>query len=88
MIRCSLINKLAKAHTIIKDDRLGEIFVSCPLNSKQICLWCCLHISNQANPMTRIMSAERNPSYVDFSVVVERDWDSIWETCSKCSNHS
>lgn len=85
-MECSLSKKLKSEHAR-KDEPRYSVFLNCPLiNGKQICLWCCLHICDIAEPLGRGDSAALHPTYE--SVVAketDRDWDEIWYTCSRCS---
>jgi hypothetical protein len=86
-MKCTLVNKVPTEHANMKDPRLGEIFMNCPLfNGKQICFWCCLHIADLARPLTRETAQDTHPEYGCVTATTERDWDSLWQTCSKCSN--
>jgi hypothetical protein len=64
-------------------------YLNCPLlGGRQICLWCCLHISDIANPLTRVWAGEKNQEYLDILKLLppERaDWDLMWSTCYRCS---
>jgi len=81
MMKCSQ----AARHAV--ENTRQNIFMNCSLfNGKQICLWCCLHLVDLAAPTTRVYSEENHPEYGTVTRQLERDWDSIWETCSKCVN--
>ena len=75
---------LKKNHN--KAGRLGGSYLICPLLGKEICFWCCLHISDRANPLLR-GNAEAG-DYEDITDMTNRTWDSIWEVCSKCQKTS
>lgn len=85
-MKCTLRGKLKSEHANVKDSRYLEQYMKCPLFSdRQICLWCCLHISDIAEPMKRTIASEKFPGYHNtVGDLVGRDWDSIQSTCSKC----
>lgn len=88
-MRCSLENTLKSEHEKIKDRRYAEQYVNCPLfNSKQICYWCCLHISEQGDPFTRARASDNFPAYAEKipELAMNRGWDDIWQVCSKCAS--
>ena len=81
---CSLEKKLKKEHAEMKNPKLAGVIVNCPIIGKQICLWCCLHISDAANPQTRNHTLDVFPNMVVAEEVAERSFDSMSETCSRC----
>lgn len=85
-MKCTLARKLKSEHEKVKDARYLEQFMKCPLLSgRQVCLWCCLHISDIANPGKRPVASEKFPNYFNhIGDETGRDWDSIQSTCSKC----
>ncbi len=87
-MKCTLLGSVPKEHESMRDEKYGEIFMHCSLfNNRQICLWCCLHIIDWANPMNRAVARESHLEYdKPVTTLAGREWDEIWETCSKCSN--
>jgi len=82
---CALSKELKEEHAGMRDQRLGEIIVQCPILSKQICFWCCLHVHDITNPLSRNYASELNPNLVKTVVAQSgRDLDSMWETCARC----
>ena len=77
-------------HTKVKDTRYIEHFVTCPLIEKDICIWCCLHISDLANPRTREIADAAQTEYSDLITNEQLskfvDWDGVWTNCFKCIN--
>lgn len=88
LMQCSLRKEAPKEHKSITDSRYAETFVECPLfNNKQICLWCCLHICDLADPMTRPRAREDHQEYVELlDRLTGRELDSVQETCYRCRN--
>lgn len=62
-------------------------FVKCPLfNGRYICYWCCLHISDIAEPAHRSDASEKHPDYYNYVTdTTGREWDEVWTVCSRCS---
>ena len=85
---CYLEKHLKEEHASIKDPRYGNIIFGCPVfGGKQICMWCCLHIRDVANALTRNYATDHHPNYAVIAPEVsERSLDSIWETCARCHN--
>lgn len=81
---CSLQNKLKKEHASMVNPKLAEVIFECPVVGKQICLWCCLHIADAADPLKRGYTLDMFPDMVKVEEESGRDLDSIWETCSRC----
>ena len=82
---CALENHLVEEHANMRDKRLGTIIHTCPVVDRQICLWCCLHMYDAANPLSRNQASDRFPEFVSKTCELSgRDLDSIWETCSRC----
>lgn len=87
---CVLKKHLKKEHEEMRLPAYGEMIESCPLLGKQICFWCCLHISHIAQPATRNMSIDYNPGYAEKIVKIadREDWDDVWVTCSQCGRRA
>jgi len=88
-MNCILKDKLPHEHAVAdtKDARYRGTFVNCPLfNSRQICLWCCLHICDIGEPLKR---GDAGIAHPEFESIVPgeslRSWDEIWQVCSRCS---
>lgn len=84
---CILKKDLKEAHEKITDIRYAEQFVNCPLfDGKQICYWCCLHISEIGEPLKRVRASETHPDYYEnIPTLADRSgWDECWQVCSKC----
>ena len=87
-MKCSLEKMLLRQHNHEEERKqmLGGSFVKCPLLDKQICLWCCLHIKDQAAPMTKVNASERFKDYQSLSPeTLRRTWDEVWSVCAVCS---
>lgn len=88
-MKCVLEDKAPHEHEVARGKPVyyRETFIHCPLlNGRQICLWCCLHICDIATPLNRGDYQIAHPEYA--SLLPEecgRDWDEIWQVCSKCS---
>jgi len=83
---CYLEEHLPKEHA---DPRASERVakLSCPIFDRQICLWCCLHIHDVADPLQRNRAGIFHPGYAEKAPELsERDLDGIWETCSRCQH--
>jgi len=92
MMNCVLTKNLPQVHKDLKDDSkkrgLAESFVMCPLfNDRQICVWCCLHIVEQANP-NKQFAAELNPHYEKLTDQIGKHWEEVWGTCGPCGNNT
>ncbi len=83
-MECLLKNKLKPEHELMQNKQLGGITFQCPLLNKQICLYCCLHISAIANPTTRNTARDFNPSYENL---LGEDFQTMWDRCSSCANN-
>ena len=84
---CFLKKHLKEEHANMRDPRHGNISMVCPIFDRQICMWCCLHVRDVANPLTRNHATDQHPNYaIKASELSERSLDSIWETCSSCHN--
>lgn len=81
---CSLQKKMKKEHAEMANPKLAGVMVTCPIIGKQICLWCCLHISDAANALSRNHTLELYPGLYEVEKVAERSFDSMSETCSRC----
>lgn len=84
---CSLKKKFD--HDNIPKQQYADIMFKCPIIDKQICLWCCLHISEVADPKSRMIASESLNSvsyYENIPKQTLRDWDDMWVTCGKCRN--
>jgi len=81
---CSLYKDLKEEHDTMKNPKLAGVIHSCPVIGKQICLWCCLHIADAADPMSRNNMLDKYPNLVKVEEISGRNFDSIWETCSRC----
>jgi hypothetical protein len=81
---CSLSKTLKKYHEDMKNPKLAGVIHHCPVIGKQICLWCCLHIADAAEPMKRMHTLDIYPDMMKVEEISGRDLDSIWETCSRC----
>jgi len=86
-MECILAKKIIGEHKNIKDERYATTFLNCPLfDGRQICLWCCLHIRDIADPIRRGDYSLAHPDYEStVSADSRRDWDEIWSICGKCS---
>jgi len=83
-MNCSL-KKLS--HNNISKPQYAETFFKCPIVDRQICLWCCLHIGELADPKTRLHASEFSTEYDEkIPKITTRDWDDMWVTCQKCRN--
>jgi len=89
-MNCVLKKTLKVEHDRMRDPRLGEILFQCPLIDKQICYWCCLHIYDAAQPVTRVSATDSNPAYAGkiISLSGREDLDAVWATCSKCGRRA
>jgi hypothetical protein len=86
-MKCVLEAKTPKEHSNITKEEYGNIMVNCPLiNGRQICLWCCFHISDMCKPTTRPLATDNHPEYYVIEKITNRDFDDLWRTCSQCSN--
>ena len=84
--KCALIKELKEEHAEIKVPQHGTMMVTCPLLSKQICLWCCLHISEVADPLKRTRAVNTHPRYAEVvTKLTGRTLESIAQTCNGCS---
>lgn len=81
---CSLYKLLKKEHDAMANKNLSDVIVDCPVIGKQICLWCCLHISDAATPLTREHTLNMYPGIAKVQEISGRDFDSINETCARC----
>ncbi len=82
---CALKQDLQKEHETMKEG-YGEKDLFCPMLSRQICLWCCLHIHQIADPQKRAVASENFPGYERVaSEMARKSWDQIWEQCSRCN---
>ncbi len=86
-MECILVNKAVGEHKNIKDERYANKFLNCPLfSSRQICLWCCLHIRDIADPIRRGDYSLAHPEYESLiPAETTMDWDEVWSICGKCS---
>ena len=87
---CVLKKHLKKEHEEMRTPAMEEMTYICPLMDRQICMWCCLHISHIAQPITRTMTADHNAGYADkiVALVGSMDWDDVWTTCSQCGRRA
>jgi hypothetical protein len=84
---CSLEKELRSEHKNMSNPAYAEIIINCPVLSRQICLWCCLHICDAANPITRSHAVEIFPRISEVvSEMSGRDLDDIFKTCGACRN--
>jgi len=84
---CFLEKHLKEEHAAMKNPKLGGIVMTCPVLGCQICMWCCLHIRDVANPLSRNYATDHHPNYaIKVPELSERNLDSIWETCARCHN--
>lgn len=89
---CTLRKGLKKEHENISNPIYApggvgaETMWICPLMGRQICHWCCLHIYNVAQPITRATASDYNPGYANniARLTGRADLDDIWSTCSQC----
>ena len=82
---CSLHKEFKKEHAEMKNPKFSGVILTCPVIGKQICLWCCLHIADAADPMRRNRTTDQFPNFVaNLPKLADRELDSIWETCSRC----
>jgi hypothetical protein len=81
---CSLEQILKEEHESMKNPKFAGIIQDCPVLGKQICLWCCLHIADAADPMKRNRTLDLFPNLVKIEEEAGRRFDSIWETCARC----
>jgi len=81
---CSLEPMLKKAHAEMRNPKLGNIILHCPVLNRQICLWCCLHLADAGDPKKREHMLNLYPELMDVQKVSNRDFDSMFETCSRC----
>uniref|UniRef100_A0A6M3K5R4 Uncharacterized protein n=1 Tax=viral metagenome TaxID=1070528 RepID=A0A6M3K5R4_9ZZZZ len=81
---CSLKKLLPEYHENMKNPKLASVMSTCPILGKQICLWCCLHICDVADPMKRNRALDNFPDLVKVEEESGRAFDSMWETCSRC----
>lgn len=84
---CSLLKLAPVEHGKIKDVRYAQTFLNCPLlDGKQLCLWCCLHIRDIAEPLNRGAYSEAHPEYEALlPKLSDKSWDEIVSVCSKCA---
>ena len=76
-------------HASMRSPRYSEVAMHCPLVSGSICLWCCLHISNLANPMKRTQAVDNAKGYSEIATIArKKDLDEVWSYCSKCSSRA
>jgi len=55
---------------------------SCPLSGMNICLWCCLHVHDRANPWDPYNSDK-------YEMVAEElgmTWEEVWARCAHCGS--
>ena len=85
-MNCALESYLEKEHENMREPRLGTIIVNCPIFGRQICYWCCLHVQDMSNPLTRPNAEVFNPRYKEVINKIRPDitLDGCWETCSSC----
>lgn len=82
---CALEKILVEEHANMKNQRFRNIVSMCPVVGRQICLWCCLHTHDVADPLSRNYASEMFPNLsIEISKISGRGLDSIWETCSVC----
>lgn len=88
---CVLHKKLKKEHDKILIDRpmFATNFVQCPLFwDRQLCLWCCLHIIDQAHPRQRQFASQLFPQYETLaSKELSKSWDEVWSVCGSCKHN-
>jgi len=84
---CYLKKELKEEHANMKNPKLESVVFMCPVLSRQICMWCCLHIRDVSNPMSRNYAIDHHPKYaIKAAELSGRSLDSIWETCARCHN--
>lgn len=85
---CYLKKHLKEEHENMRDASYGSIIFTCSVfEGSHICMWCCLHTRDVANPLTRNYAVDHHPDYaIKSPEISKRDLDSIWETCSRCHN--
>ena len=81
---CSLESTLKEAHASMRNPKLGNITHHCPILDKQICLWCCLHIADAGDVKQREHMLNMYPELMDVQKISHRDFDSMFQTCSRC----
>ena len=81
---CSMRNDIDHKNA---NQKYTKSFTTCALrNGRKICYWCCLHISDIADPSRREDAANKHPDYADFIANnTTRDWDECWSVCNRCS---
>lgn len=86
---CVISKILPKEHAKaeVKNPTLTNNMIVCPLfNDRQICMWCCVHIYDQADP-SKVFSSDFNPHYYDLiSEVLKMSIEEVWRHCSGCGN--
>lgn len=84
-MKCSLAG--TQAHGSMKNPKLGGNIWMCPVLGRQICQWCCLHIADVANPLSREYASRNFPEYAEkVPEISGRELDNVWETCGRCRN--
>ena len=84
-IQCSLKSEINHDNAA---EKYTTQFIPCPLfDGKQICYWCCLHISEIAQPTSRVRMSEQHPEYFNKIKALSGRvaWDDINDLCSQCS---
>jgi hypothetical protein len=78
---------MKEEHENMSNPKFGGITFMCPVIGKQICMWCCLHISDIADPMKREKAYINHTKYAEIATKISgRDLDDIFRTCSRCRN--
>jgi len=86
-MKCALANELKEEHAKMTKSGYAGILFTCPVLTKQICMWCCLHIADMADPKKREYMVGKFPRYAEIVTKISgRDLDDIFRTCSRCRN--
>jgi hypothetical protein len=83
---CYLEKKVKRMHSKAPENFKGIIF-QCPLIDRQICLWCCLHICELSDPMSRIGASDSMKEYYDLiPKLSDKSWEDTTSVCGRCKN--
>ena len=84
---CYLEKHLKEEHANVRAANYRNIMTCAVFGGGQICMWCCLHTRDVANPLTRSYATAHHPNYAIKSPEISgRELDNIWETCARCHN--
>jgi len=86
-MECALKDRLKEEHAKMTKPAYAGVIFHCPVLGRQMCLWCCLHLSDLADPMKRSYAMTDFFRYADVAKELSgRDLDSIHQTCVHCRN--